>query len=134
MAYSLLSAPSWIKKTATYIIDMSSLTGLSMPRLRHLARLSSWHAKLTHTILTIIGQRRVTSARTKILKLRRPTALHPLTRIIVEMKSNQDKFWVRLKRIFVSNAKTSKARLSILPPLAVMVRLSKKIRSRVIRT
>lgn len=68
----------------------------------------------------------------KILRVRKLTVFHPLTRVIVEMKANQGKLWIKSEQILVQIIRVvNKSSSSTLIPLAVTSLLSRKTRSKV---
>lgn len=129
-AYSFLSTPSGTKETKTQIIDKRSSSELLMPRLKYLTKLSLWRAKLIHSIHVITGKHRVTSIKTRILRLTRPMTLHLVTSIIKKIEINQDKLQIKPQKIFVQTVEASKTRPPTLRPLAITPLLSRGIKSR----
>lgn len=59
-----------------------------MAKLKHLTILSLWHAKPIYVIPIVMYLYRVVNIKTKILKIRRLTVLHPLISVIAEIKAN----------------------------------------------
>lgn len=106
-----------------------------MLRLKHLVKIFPWYKKLTYAGLIIIGQCGVMSLRTKTNtpRLRRFTTLYLLIRVMVEIETNQGKFWVSLKKISVSIANASRFNLPTLPKPTVTPSLSRKTKSKVTR-
>lgn len=119
------------------MIDKKLLNRLSIPRLKHLAKLPSWCEKVMHAIFIVIGRYSATSwrikTRTRTLRLRKSMTLYLLTRVIVEMKANYGKFQISLKTILVRIAKASRINLLILPPLVITSSLSRNTKNRMIK-
>lgn len=72
--------------------------------------------------------------KTKILRLRRTIALYLLIKVIVEIKTNQGKHQIRLRRILVQIAISNKSNPPTPLPLAVTPLPSRKTRSMITRT
>lgn len=81
------------------MIDKRSSSKLSIPRLKYLVKLLPYYKKSINAVYVVTGKRGVTNRRTKILRLKKPIALYPLTRVPVKIEANQGKLLVKLQSL-----------------------------------